>query len=387
VAVLSDTLDEVNGVAIGLRRLAGGARRDRLDLRLVGVGPEEHVTVDADGVVRVPNMMTLRLPEYPQLPLGVPHLPSLLSYLINEEIDLVQCSTPGPAGLAGLLAGRLAGLPVIGQFHTDVPEYAARLTGDPVVGAMAARYVGWFYGMLDEVLAPSRAVVDRLRALGVPADKVRAVPRGIDLELFTPARRNAHAFEAFGLSGEPKVLYVGRVSREKGLDALVEGFRELAGEIPAARLVVVGDGPYGGELARRSREALSGSVVFTGEMTGQRLAEIYASSDVFVYPSETETFGNAVVEAQAAGIPVVVANRGAAQEQMLDGVTGLAVDARSPREIRAAIGRLLRDGDLRRRMGAEAARFAQRYDIGRAARGTFEVYADILRARHASLAA
>jgi len=381
VAVLTDTLDEVNGVALGLRRLARTARREGLDLRLVGIGPGDHLFTDGDGVVRLPSMLSFAFPEYPQLPFGLPHVPSLLAWLVREEIDLVQCSTPGPVGLAGLLAGRLAGVPVIGQYHTDVPAYATHLTGDPQMGDIAARFVGWFYGLLDQVLAPSAAVAERLDALGVPAHKVRRVPRGIDLDLFSPARRDAHAFAQYGLNGEPKVMYVGRLSREKGLDALVSGFRGLARDVASAKLLLVGGGPYEGELERESRRALPGRVIFTGEVTGDRLAALLASSDVFVYPSETETFGNAVVEAQASGVPVVVSDRGAARENVIDGVTGLVVDARDPEAIRRAMRALLEDPERRRRMGAEAARFAQRYDFGRAARGTFDLYGELLAAR------
>jgi glycosyltransferase involved in cell wall biosynthesis len=159
----------------------------------------------------------------------------------------------------------------------------------------------------------------------------------------------------------------------------VAGFSAVGEEVPSAKLLLVGDGPYGEQLAARTRGPLDGRVIFTGEVTGERLATMYASSDVFVYPSETETFGNAIVEAQAAGIPVIVASRGAAPENVVDGVTGLVVDAQKPDEIGSAIRLLLRQPELRRRMGMEAARFARRYDIGRAARGTFDVYAEVLR--------
>jgi glycosyltransferase involved in cell wall biosynthesis len=380
VLVASDTVDEINGVAIGLRRLAARARRAGHELTLCGLGDGGPLRVDGDGIVRLPTRVRVPLPQYPQLTLGLPHLGSLVGYLADSRIDLVQCSTPGPMGLVALLAGRLAGLPVIGQFHTDVPEYATRLTGEPLAGAMAARFVGWFYRQLDEVLAPSAAVVGRLVELGVAPERVRRVPRGVDLDLFKPGRRNAHAFDAFGLNGEPKLLYVGRLSREKGLDALVAGFRELAPEVPAARLVFVGDGPYAAELARGPASApeLDRRVIFTGEITGERLAEMVASSDVFVYPSETETFGNAIVEAQAAGLPVIVANRGAARENVIDGVTGLVVDARDPRQLRVAMGSLLGDPARRRRMGDSAAAFAQRYDVGAAVRGSFALYAEIV---------
>ena len=374
VAVLTDTVDEINGVALGLRRLAGEARRLDLDLRLLGIAHDDdnHVRVDEQGIVRLPTVLRHRLAEYPQVVFGIPQISSLLHYLISNQIDLVQCSTPGPVGVAGLVAGRLAGIPVIGQYHTDLPEYATAILGDPVVGAMISRYVGWFYSALDRVLVPSRAVEERLLALKVPADRLLPIPRGIDLQLFSPDRRSEHAFGDFGLNGEPKVLYVGRLSKEKGLDALLDGFGLLGEELPAAKLVMVGDGPYGHELARRANG--SGRVIFTGELTGERLASVYASSDVFVYPSETETFGNAVVEAQAAGVPVVVASRGAARENIVEDVTGLVVDARKPEEISAALYRLLSQPGLRQRMGSEASRFARRYDLTTAVKETFDVY-------------
>jgi glycosyltransferase involved in cell wall biosynthesis len=385
VAVLSDTVDEVNGVALGLRRLAGQAIQQGLDLRLVGISrdDEAHVTVDDQGIVRLPTVLRHRLAEYPQMEFGIPHVSSLLHYLISNQIDLLQCSTPGPVGVMGLLAGRLAGIPVIGQYHTDLPEYATAILGDPVVGAMVGRLVGWFYGALDKVLVPSQAVADRLLGLQVPGHKLQHVPRGIDLTLFTPDRRSEHAFGDFGLNGEPKVLYVGRLSREKGLDALIDGFELLGEELPSAKLVMVGGGPYQPELARRANG--DGRIIFAGELSGERLASLYASSDVFVSPSETETFGNTVVEAQAAGVPVVVASRGAARENILPDVTGLVVDARNPVEISSALHRLLSQPGLRRQMGDEAMRFARRrYDPAEAVRETFAIYARLAGSRAAA---
>ena len=121
VAVFTDTLDDVNGVALGLRRLQREATRAGLDLRVVGAGRVPRTTFGDDGTVQLPSVYEHRLAEYPDIAWTVPHLPALLRFLEDEDIDLVQCSTPGPVGLAALAAARLAGLPVIGQFHTDVP--------------------------------------------------------------------------------------------------------------------------------------------------------------------------------------------------------------------------------------------------------------------------
>lgn len=375
VAIVTDTLDEINGVALGLRRLHAEARRAGLEIDLVGVGNVDRLTMEGDGIVRLPSVFEHRLPEYPQLPFHIPHLPSLLRYLAEHRIDLLQCSTPGPAGFAGLLAARLVGIPVIGQFHTDVPEYTLRLTGDPTVANMTRTIVGWFYRSMDRTLVPSEWVGNLMRDMGVPVERIRRVPRGIDLDLFYGARRDEHAFDEYGLNGEPKVLYVGRVSKEKGLMHLAAGFRALSREMPGARLVVVGDGPYTQELAS---QVPSDKVVFTGQITGEKLARLYASSDVFAFPSETETFGNVVVEAQATGLPVVVADRGAARENMREGVTGLVVDPRDPEAWARTLKQLLEDTSLRRKMGSAAQAFAQRYRMDEAARGTFDEYLRIL---------
>lgn len=375
VAILTDTLDQINGVALGLRRLHAEARRAGLELDLVGVGNCERMGTDADGIVRIPSVYEHKLPEYPQLPFHIPHLPSLLRYLAERRIDLVQCSTPGPAGFAGLVAARLMGLPVIGQFHTDVPEYALRLTGDPTAANMARQVVGWFYRAMDRTLVPSEWVAQLMRDMGVANERIRRVPRGIDLELFYQAERDEHAFDEYGLNGEPKVLYVGRVSKEKGLMHLAAGFSALTREMPGARLVVIGDGPYTAELADMVPRD---KVVFTGPVTGEKLARLYASSDVFAFPSETETFGNVVVEAQATGLPVVVADRGAARENIHEGVTGLVVDPRDPEAWCRTLKRLLEDGRLRQQMGSAAQAFARRYRMDEAARGTFQEYVRIL---------
>jgi len=212
---------------------------------------------------------------------------------------------------------------------------------------------------------------------------VRQVPRGIDLGLFTPRPRNTRALAALGIKEGPVVLYVGRLSKEKNLDRLIDAFASLIGngnasaELATARLLFVGNGPHAEALQTRARP-LGERVVFAGERRGEELATLMASCDVFAFPSETETFGNAVVEAQAAGLPVVVAREGAARENMVEGSTGLAVDAKSPAALTGALRQLLVRPELRAKMSQEAARFSRRYDMANAVLGTFEVYDDIL---------
>jgi glycosyltransferase involved in cell wall biosynthesis len=385
VAILTDTVDDTNGVSIGLRRLARAAQAAGHDLRLVSFGDGDHVVTDADGVVRLPAIARHRLADYPQMEFAIPHLPSLIGYLLRERIDLVQCSTPGPVGMMGWLAARTVGVPVVGQFHTDLPDYATRLTGDPIVGTMVGRVVGWFYGALDKVYAPSEAVVRRLAELGVRGDKVARISRGIDLGAFSPGRRDRDALGALvpgAAATTPVALYVGRLSREKGLDGLIDGFALAARAIPDARLVIVGDGPQAAALAARAASGPAADrVCFLGARHGDELGMLMASADVFVSPSETETFGNTVVEAQASGTPVVVADRGAARENMIDGITGLVVNGRSAEEIGAAVRWLLGEPRMRARMSAAATGFVARYDVKLAAEETFREYGRFLAAQ------
>jgi glycosyltransferase involved in cell wall biosynthesis/predicted metal-dependent phosphoesterase TrpH len=370
VAIVTDTVDDVNGVALGLRRLVDGARAQGHSARLVALGSGERVEVDEAGVVRVPSVFSHRLKLYPQMEFGIPHVTALIQYLVDERIDIIQCATPGPMGIAGLIAAKLTGIPVLGQYHTDVPEYAARLSGDPIFGALVGAIVGRFYQQMAQVLVPSETVAVRMREMGVAPERIVKVPRGIDLQLFRPQRRGPHAFGALGLNGDPKVLYVGRLSKEKGLDALVEHFAEVHAT-SGARLILVGHGPHAAELKKKADPEL---VIFAGERHGVELAELYASADVFVFPSETETFGNAVVEAQAAGLPVVVVDRGAARESVVDGVTGVVVKAGVPSELIRSLRVLLADAELRERLGAAAHDWAQRFDLRQAVAGTFDLY-------------
>lgn len=373
VAVFADTIDDINGVALGLRAVHAEARRAGFDLRLASCGREPRLHIDDAGIVRVPSVFEHRLAEYPEMAWSIPHLVPILRFLTEEEIDLVQCSTPGPLGIAALIAARITGTPVIGQYHTDVPEYALRIIGDPAAAAVVRTLVGWFYRALDRVLVPSRWTADLVRRLGVADDRIELVPRGIDLARFTPDRSTPDAFAALAPGDGPTLLYVGRLSREKGLDRLLAAFTGVIREVPDARLVLVGDGPLRAELERTRPPRC----VLAGQVTGDALAALYASADLFVFLSETETFGNVVVEAQASGLPVVVA-RGATSELIVHGQTGFAVDPADPREVHRAIVRLLRDGELRHRMRRDAARHAQRYGLADAVHGLFERYARML---------
>lgn len=364
MAIISDTVDDTNGIAIGLRRFVAASRRAGHEIWLVGADKPGVV----DDVIRMPPAMTACLPIYPDMTWTVPELPALVAWL-SRSADVVQLASPGPLGIAGLIAARMLGLPVLAQYHTEVAEYAAQMTGMPMIRGIVEPIVGWFYKQADLCLAPSRAVEDRLGALGVPSERVCRVRRGVDLDLFHPRRRDRRALARFGIGDEPLALYVGRLSKEKNLDTLAAAWRIVHAARPDARLLVVGgEGPLVGTF----REP---GIIEAGGLYGTELATAFASADVFAFASETETFGNVVVEAAASGLPAVVAATGAAHEHVIDGVTGRIIDGRDPTCLADAVLGLFADPATRAQMGAAAREHVATSGLDAAVRATWDIYA------------
>jgi glycosyltransferase involved in cell wall biosynthesis len=179
---------------------------------------------------------------------------------------------------------------------------------------------------------------------------LKILPRGLDTDLFNPARRDLMFWPRSGVNGrEVRLLYVGRISREKDLDVLAAAYKKIRDTGQPVKLYLVGDGPYAEALAEALPDA-----VFLGYLTGEKLAKAYASADVFVFPSTTDTFGNVILEAQASGLPVIVSNLGGPKELVHDGRTGIITKAHDVEDFARAIDKITRDSGLRARMGRDA---------------------------------
>lgn len=349
IALFTDTLNEINGVAITIRRLVEKAKAEGVSLTVVTSSPEPNGS--KDGVVNFCCVGEVALPEYPELKLNFPPILDVIDFVEREGFTSIHVSTPGTVGLLGLLIGRLMDIPVAGTYHTEIPQYVRDLTNDDFLEKAAWDYMIWFYGGMREVMVPSAGTRRQLVEHGLAEEKVRPLPRWVDTDRFSPLLRTPRFWEIYGVGNELKLLYVGRVSKEKNLELLAKAWREVAEKRRDCRLIVVGDGPYRPEM----EEALKGSgAVFTGFLEGDELCTAYASSDLFVFPSATDTFGNVVLEAQASGLPVIVSDQGGPCELMVHGETGLVVRAGDGAALTDAILKLIDDRQLLREMGFNA---------------------------------
>ncbi|MBN1945036.1 MAG: glycosyltransferase [Bradymonadales bacterium] len=377
VAIFTDTIDSVNGVSLSLRRLADQLSEAGHFVKIIGLSgcQEDAIQSEQAGekhIVRFEALKEFPLFAYSDMKLGVPPLLALLEYVVKNRVTLIQASTPGPMGIAALIISKLLGVRIVGNYHTQVPEYAERLTNDPTVGRIVRGFVRWFYDAMEYVIAATHATRDYLVELGIRSDRVKIVPRGVDVNLFSPAQRRDDLWPRYGLNGSTKLLYVGRISKEKNLDGLLEAFQAVQKEGAEVELAVVGDGPYRKELEQHySRQQ---GVVFTGFLEGSQLAQAYASADIFVFPSTTDTFGNVVLEALASGLPAVVTDQGGPSEIVQHNRTGFIVPAGNTTGLVWAILQLVQDPSRRRSMSVAARKSAEAWGYHSAAEALWGVY-------------
>ncbi|WP_249011552.1 glycosyltransferase [Conexibacter sp. DBS9H8] len=309
VAIVADGMSGTHGVSRALTQI-----RDRgvpgFDVEVIGT--------DADVDRRLCAAAELEMPFYPGLMIGVPTVPSLVDALAEGRYDLIHVVTPGPAGAGAWLVARLLGLPLLGSYHTELGAYAGLRSGQAFLETLVDAGMGAFYGACDVVLSPSTASDERLEGLGVARERIGRWDRGVDLCRFFPQRREPGRFP-----GEINVLYTGRLTREKGVELLADAFLTARSRDPRLHLILAGDGPERAALADR----LGTAATFLGFVHGEELATVYASADAFLFASETDTFGQVILEAQASGLPVIAVDAGGPADLIRDGHTGLLTAA------------------------------------------------------------
>jgi glycosyltransferase involved in cell wall biosynthesis/predicted metal-dependent phosphoesterase TrpH len=340
VAVIADGIGSMHGVTHTIEQI-----RERgvpgFEVDIVGTDPG----VDR----RLPAAADLEIPFYEGMTLGVPGLPDLVETLAEGSYDLVHVTAPGPAGIAAALMSRITGVPLLASYHTEIAAYAGMRSRSEGLEALTRAGLGAFYSAPAAVLSPSPSADASVLALGADPGRIGRWERGVDTERFDPAKADRDAYP-----GEIKVLYSGRLTREKGVELLAESFLRAHAADPRLHLLLAGGGPEEDEL----RERLGEHATFLGWLSGEDLPRAYASADAFLFCSSTDTYGQVILEAAASGLPIVAVAEGGPAALVESRHTGLLCRPDAD-HLAGTLLQLASSPQLRRQLGEAAARAAR----------------------------
>lgn len=316
IAVVTETYPpEINGVAMTISRMVEGLRqRHVVEL----VRPRQNPQDSAKHELTLQEVLVrgFPIPRYQDLKLGLPAKRQLIKLWAKQRPDVVHIVTEGPLGSSAIAAARKLGIPVSSDFHTNFHSYSQHY-GFGWLQKTVAAYLRNLHNRTDTTLVPTQELRNTLAQDGYK--NLQVVARGVDTTLFHPHKRSEKLRLRWGVvAGELAVIYVGRISAEKNLPLVVRTFKGMQAVNPKLKLVLVGDGPVRAELQRQNPE-----YIFAGMRTGEDLAAHYASGDIFLFPSMTETYGNVTVEAMASGLAVVAYRYAAADEHIVQDKNGL----------------------------------------------------------------
>jgi glycosyltransferase involved in cell wall biosynthesis len=345
-----------DGVSLTLNRLVAHLTREGAIVRVYAPTSKLPALQHAGTLVPVPSISAPGRPEY-RISLGFGW--QAHENLTDFAADLFHIATPDLLGFAALRMARASGTPVVASYHTHFASYLSYYRLSPLEPAVWS-YLRWFYAQSRQVYVPSASMMEVLRNHGIDGN-LRLWTRGVESALFSPTKRSGQWRESLGFATDDTVItFVSRLVAEKGLEVVVDVLRLLRDKGIVHRALIVGEGPERSKL----EQALPGAV-FTGHLAGEALATAYASSDIFLFPSETETFGNVTLEALSSGLPAVVANATGSNSLVEDGVNGFLAIPRDAGSFMDKVELLIRDPDLRRQMGSSARKRAEAYDWSR----------------------
>lgn len=378
LALFTGAYDHIrDGVSLTLNRLVRYLEGRGAAVRVFAPTVAEPVLTHAGTLIAIPSISAPGRPDY-RLSLGIS--PRVRRELESFRPNLVHIATPDIAGRSALRWARRRAIPVVSSYHTHFVSYLDYYRAGRLEGAVW-RYLRWFYAQCAHVYVPSESMEGVLRIHGI-ANGVRLWPRGVDVERFNPGLRSREWRAGVGgAPGDPIVTFVSRVVMEKGIEVFAGVVEELRRRGVPHRSAVVGDGPERAALeqrlgagadatgespgdtgARGDGGGAGSGTHFSGTLQDMELATAYASSDVFLFPSETETFGNVVLEAMASGLPSVCANATGSSSLVRTDETGFLAEPRNVEEFTARVELLCRDSAMRARMGRSARLAAESFD-------------------------
>lgn len=374
LALFSDTFPpQMNGVSRTLERLVAVARERGALVRVFTTTDPDLQHHDPDEV----RWDSVPFWAYPQVRLSAPKIFAARAELAAWKPSIVHVATEFGVGLAGRSAAKALRIPLVTSYHTSFSAYAEFYT----LGALAAggwKYFRWFHSAAARTFTPTEAIRAEVESHGFR--NVGVWGRGVDGDRFDPSFRSLEWRRSLGIADDAMVvLYVGRIAKEKGLEHALRAMHELTTSEPSIRFVFVGDGPYEAEL----RAGAPASTIFTGRMSGVPLSTAYASADVFLFPSVTDTFGNVLLEAMASGLVVVSADAGNTRE-LIGRDRGLIVPVEQPGAIATALRALNTDRARHDAIRSAAQAWARERTWSQVWNGLFSQYQAVISARASS---
>jgi glycosyltransferase involved in cell wall biosynthesis len=317
IAVVTETYPpEINGVAMTISRMVEGLRQHHV-VELIRPRQNPQDSARDEPTLQEVLVRGFPIPRYPGLKLGLPAKQRLIKLWTEHRPDVVHLVTEGPLGSSALSAARKLGIPVSSDFHTNFHSYS-RHYGFGLLQRVVAAHLRKLHNRTDTTLVPTNELRDTLAKEGY--QNLQVVARGVETSLFHPGKRSEKLRLQWGLLSDDDlaVIYVGRISAEKNLPLVLRTFKAMQTINPKMKLIMVGDGPVRAQLQRENPD-----YIFAGMRTGEDLAAHYASGDIFLFPSMTETYGNVTVEAMASGLAVVAYRYAAAAEHIVHEQNGL----------------------------------------------------------------
>jgi glycosyltransferase involved in cell wall biosynthesis len=374
LALFTDTFPpQMNGVSRTLERLVAAARERGAAVRVFTTDDPDQAPHGPDEI----RWKSIPFWAYPQVRLSRPRIAAARAALRAWSPTLVHVATEFGVGLAGRQAAVSLGVPLVTSYHTSFTAYAQFYQ----LGALERlgwRYFRWFHSAAARTFTPTDAIRAEVEAHGFR--HVGVWGRGVDGERFDPSFRSLEWRRQLGIADDAMVvLYVGRVAKEKGLEHVLSAMLQLGAAESRIRFVFVGDGPYDAEL----RAAAPANTIFTGRLTGVALSTAYASSDVFLFPSVTDTFGNVLLEAMASGLVVVSADAGNTRE-LVGTERGVIVPVDVPGVIAQELRRLEQDRVTHAAIRAAAQAWARERTWPRVWNGLFSEYRRVISAQASS---
>jgi len=353
IALFSGAYNHIaDGVTMTLNRLVAHLHEQGADVLIFAPTIDEPPVEHVGELVPIPSFHFYGYSDY--------IVSTSLTQAARARLDafaptLIHVATPDFLGFKALRYAKKHGIPLVSSYHTHFAAYLEYYWVPFTVG-MVWKYLRWYYAQCEHLYVPSESMAEALADYGI-THGIRLWQRGVDMDRFHPSHRSAVWRQALGIDDDEVVItFVSRLVWEKGLKVYAEVIEGLTARGIPHRSLIVGDGPARSELVERLPDTL-----FTGHLEGEALARAYASSDVFLFPSDTETFGNVTLEAMASGLPAVCADATGSRSLVVDGQTGLLAPPFDAGRFLKAAERLVTDHPLRREMGWKALERAQTY--------------------------